>query len=97
METFHTTCIEPDLGYFYNKLKGKTGKQSIQNGLITLMNEIQDRDGPWPDPTRAHFWPAVNKNRTTFDMGTFWSEGENLTFLGEINLRTLLKQTFIEI
>jgi len=29
------------------------------------------RDGPWPDPTRAYFWPAVNKRPTRLRPGTF--------------------------
>jgi len=38
------------------------------------------RDGPWPDPTRAYFWPAVNKRptRVLFDptqSNFFWPEG----------------------
>jgi len=45
-----------------------------------------------PDPTRAYFWPAVNKRPTQvlFDptwRDFFWPEGEKLkklTFLGEI-------------
>jgi len=27
------------------------------------------RDGPWPDPTRAYFWPAVNKRPTRLQHG----------------------------
>jgi len=53
------------------------------------------RDGPWPDPTRAYFWPAV-KRPTRLRPGYFPTQPEeiffdpkgkklkNLTFLGEI-------------
>jgi len=42
-----------------------------------------------PNPTRAYFWPAVNKRLTCLWPGYFltWPEGKklkNLTFLGEI-------------
>jgi len=29
-----------------------------------LLFTVSCRDGPWPDPTRAYFWPAVNKRPT---------------------------------
>jgi len=25
---------------------------------------VECRDGPWPDPTQAYFWPAINKRPT---------------------------------
>jgi len=31
----------------------------------------QSRDGPWPDPTRAYFWLAVNKRPTQLWSGYF--------------------------
>jgi len=55
-----------------------------------------NRDGPWPDPTRAYFWPAVNKRPTRLLPEYFPTQPEeiffdpkgkklkNLTFLGEI-------------
>jgi len=54
------------------------------------------RDGPWPYPTRAYFWPAVNKKLTRLIPGYFLTRPEdiffnpkqkklkNLTFLEEI-------------
>jgi len=56
--------------------------------LIALLVEMG------PNPTRAYFWPAVNKRPTGFDPGTFRPEAiffdpkgkklKNLTFLGDI-------------
>jgi len=53
------------------------------------------RDGPWPDPTQAYFWPAVNGRadppltRVLFNPITqryfFLTRGKNLTFLGNLN------------
>jgi len=41
------------------------------------------RDGPWPDPTRAYFWPAVNKGLTRVlsdptQRDFFWPEGQKI-------------------
>jgi len=45
----------------------------------------QARDGPWPSPTRAYFWPAVNKRLTRLRPGYFptqsnffWPEGKKI-------------------
>jgi len=63
----------------------------------------RSRDGPWPDPTRAYFWPAVNKRPTRLWPGYFPTRPEaiffdpkekklkNLTFLAEISW--ILNQT----
>jgi len=57
---------------------------------------ISSKDGPWPDPTRAYFWPTVNKRPTRLQPGYFPTQPEeifidpkgkklkNLTFLGQI-------------
>jgi len=40
------------------------GKQHLRKTCIKPMSNILGsncRDGPWPDPTRAYFWPAINK------------------------------------
>jgi len=33
----------------------------------------QNRDGPWPNPTQAYFWPALNKMPTRL-----WAEGQKI-------------------
>jgi len=47
---------------------------------------IVNRDGHWPDPTQAYFWPAVNKRQTRLWPGYFltstqrdfyWPKGKN--------------------
>jgi len=35
-----------------------------------------NRDGPWPDPTRAYFWPTVNKRLTRLRPGYFLTQPE---------------------
>jgi len=49
------------------------------------------RDGPWPDPTQAWFWPAVNKRPTCLwpryfltqpEEIFFWPRGKQLKILG---------------
>jgi len=37
-------------------------------------------DGPWPDPTRAYFWPAVNKRPTWLWPGYFPTRPEAIFF-----------------
>jgi len=83
--------------------EGKDIEQGIRythsNSIKILnirLNCIRGRDGPWPDPTRAHFWPAVNKRPTRLWPGYFptrpvaiffdpkWKKLKNLMFLGEI-------------
>jgi len=74
--------------------------QKVPGPLICCRSKVclgwvRARDGPWPDPTLAYFWPAVNKGQPAFDLGTFWPNPnrffwpkrkkiENLIFLGEI-------------
>jgi len=58
---------------------------------ISFMNKVLSRDGPWPEPTQAFFWPAVNKRPTLLWPGYFLTRPEQisliwrekLTFLGE--------------
>jgi len=38
------------------------------------------RDGPWPDPTWAYFWPAVNKRQTHLWPGYFLTQPEEIFF-----------------
>jgi len=38
------------------------------------------RDGPWPDPTRAYFWPAVNKKLTHLWPRYFLTRPEEILF-----------------
>jgi len=41
-------------------------------------NSQKSRDGPWPDPTRAYFWPAVNKRPTRLRPGYFRPDPKQL-------------------
>jgi len=65
-------------------------------GSTKVNSTHESRDGPWPHPTRAYFWPAVNKRPTRLRPGYFpsqrtqpeaiffWPDGKklkNLTFL----------------
>jgi len=66
---------------------------------------MQFRDGPWPEPTQAYFWPAVNKRLTRLWPGYFLTQPKeilfdpngkklkNLGFFGEIfqTLTTLVR------
>jgi len=36
------------------------------------------RDGPWPDPTQAYFWPAVNKRPTRLWPGYFLTQPKEI-------------------
>jgi len=57
-------------------------------------HHFHTRDGPWPYPTQAHFWPAVNKGLNPLWPGCFWPDPMifdpkqkkliNLRFLEEI-------------
>jgi len=40
----------------------------------------QFRDGPWPDPTQAYFWPAVNKRPTRLWLGYFSTQPKEIFF-----------------
>jgi len=42
-----------------------------RNGFFT-------RDGPWHDPTRSYFWPALNKSPTSFWPGYFLTQPEEI-------------------
>jgi len=44
---------------------------------------IKSSDGPWPDPTRAYFWSAVNKRLTHLWPGYFWTQPEDIFFWPE--------------
>jgi len=41
------------------------------------------RDGPWPDPTQAYFWPAINKRPTRLWLGYFLTQPEEIFFWPE--------------
>jgi len=68
-----------------------------QASLLFAWVRAQLRNRPWPDPTRAYLWPAVNKRPTRLRPGYFPNRPEdiffypkgknlkNLTFLGEIS------------
>jgi len=47
---------------------------------------LKPSDGLWPDPSRAYFWPAVNKRPTHLCPGYFWPQGEKNENFGEIFL-----------
>jgi len=49
--------VEQASVYIYGILGTKTSDDPFQS------RDESSRDGPWPHPTRAHFRPAVNKER----------------------------------
>jgi len=47
------------------------------------------RDGPWPNPARAYFWPTINRRWThLYDQGIFWPD-ENFFVPKVKNWKTL--------
>jgi len=45
-----------------------------------VAGQISIRDGTWPDPTWAYFWPAVNKRPTRLWPGYFLTWPEDIFF-----------------
>jgi len=41
---------------------------------------LDTRDGPWPNPTQAYFWPAVNKRLTRLRPTYFLTQPEEIFF-----------------
>jgi len=59
----------------YVKLAG------LSSDHLTLFSiGLRGRDGPWPDPTRAYFWPAVNKRPTRLWPGYFPTQPKAIFF-----------------
>jgi len=61
-----------------------------------LNKEYFSREGPWPNQTKAYFWPAVNKRLACLWPGTFWPDPKRFFFIwrGKIKKIHILGEIF---
>jgi len=65
-------------------------KYQFKNFFVTAKLSInQPRDGPWPNPTQAYFWPTVNKGPTHLWSGYFLNQSDKINLTRRVKIKNL--------